>query len=39
VIQTQDRHETYWALVHPQPQADFHLRDSFILELEGADPL
>lgn len=33
VIQTIDDHETYWALVHPNPQADFHLRESFILEL------
>lgn len=24
---------TYWALIHPGPQADFHRRDSFILEL------
>jgi hypothetical protein len=24
---------TYWALAHPGPQADFHRRDSFILEL------
>jgi hypothetical protein len=25
--------ETYWALIHPRPQADFHLRESFILTL------
>ncbi len=24
---------TYWALTHPGPQADFHLKDSFIIEL------
>jgi len=24
---------TYWALTHPGPQADFHRRDSFLLEL------
>jgi hypothetical protein len=24
---------TYWALTHPGPQADFHRRDSFIIEL------
>ena len=24
---------TYWALNHPGPQADFHLRDSFIIDL------
>jgi hypothetical protein len=24
---------TYWALSHPGPQADFHRRDSFIIEL------
>ena len=34
VIQTNDGHETYWALVHPNPQADFHSRGSFILALE-----
>ena len=33
VIQTRDGHETYWALAHPNPQADFHLRDSFIIQL------
>jgi hypothetical protein len=30
VIQTKDGSETYWALAHPAPQADFHLRESFI---------
>lgn len=33
IIQTDDGNETYWALAHPGPHADFHLRDSFILEL------
>jgi hypothetical protein len=33
IIQTKDGNETYWALAHPAPYADFHLRESFILEL------
>ncbi|HXD09887.1 MAG TPA: DOMON-like domain-containing protein [Anaerolineales bacterium] len=33
IIQTNDGNETYWALAHPGEQADFHLRESFILEL------
>lgn len=33
VIQTHDGNETYWALIHPTRHADFHLRESFILEL------
>jgi len=33
IIQTTDGHETYWALAHPAPFADFHLRESFILAL------
>lgn len=33
MIQTMDGNETYWALVHPGPIADFHLRESFLLEL------
>jgi hypothetical protein len=33
IIQTKDGHETYWALAHPAPYADFHLRESFILSL------
>jgi len=33
IIQTPDGGETYWALTHPAPHADFHLRESFILEL------
>lgn len=36
VVQTRDGHETYWALVHPDREPDFHLRDSFILALEGS---
>ena len=35
VIQTKDGIETYWALSHPAPYADFHLRESFILPLAG----
>jgi hypothetical protein len=35
VIQTKNGRETYWALAHPAPQADFHLRESFILLLAG----
>jgi len=33
IIQTKDGHESYWALAHPNPQADFHLRESFNLSL------
>jgi hypothetical protein len=36
VIQTQDGNETYWALAHPGAPgegADFHLRESFLIEL------
>ncbi|MGZ9226183.1 MAG: DOMON-like domain-containing protein [Anaerolineales bacterium] len=32
IIQTKDGRESYWALVHPATHADFHLRESFILE-------
>jgi hypothetical protein len=39
VIQTVDRAETFWALAHPAPVADFHLRESFILELAEPVPL
>ena len=31
ILQTNDHNETYWALAHPGQQADFHLRDSFII--------
>jgi hypothetical protein len=33
VVQTKEGNETYWALVHPAPVADFHLRESFILAM------
>ena len=33
VIQTMDKNESYWALLHPGPAADFHLRESFVLSL------
>jgi hypothetical protein len=33
VIQSRDHGLTYWALTHPGPQADFHRRDSFLMEL------
>lgn len=33
VLQTKQGGESYWALTHPGPQADFHLRESFILTL------
>jgi hypothetical protein len=33
VLQTRDGRETYWALSHPGPHADFHRRESFILAL------
>jgi hypothetical protein len=35
VIHTKDGNESYWALTHPAPQADFHRRESFILALAG----
>ena len=35
VIQALDGHETYWSLIHPSSQPDFHQRESFILALEG----
>jgi hypothetical protein len=35
IIQSKDGRETYWALAHPAPYADFHLRESFILSLAG----
>jgi hypothetical protein len=31
IIQTNAGSESYWALAHPGPHADFHLRDSFVL--------
>lgn len=36
ILQTEDGNETYWALSHPgvpTTQADFHLRESFAIEL------
>ena len=33
IIQTVDGSESYWALAHPGAQADFHLRESFILTM------
>lgn len=33
VVKTKDGGMTYWALVHPGPQADFHRRDGFIVYL------
>ena len=35
ILQTKEGDETYWALSHPSPQADFHVRESFILSLGG----
>jgi hypothetical protein len=32
IIQTTTENETYWALIHPGQDADFHLRDSFVIE-------
>jgi hypothetical protein len=36
VIKRKDGELIYWALTHPGPQADFHRRDSFIIELASA---
>lgn len=33
VIQTGDGKESYWALSHPSPDPDFHLRESFTIEM------
>jgi hypothetical protein len=35
IVRTRDNKETYWALVHPAPEPDFHARESFILLLAG----
>lgn len=35
VVQARGGNETYWALAHPGVQADFHLREGFILALAG----
>jgi len=34
VIQTMNGTATYWALLHPHPEADFHARESFALEFQ-----
>ena len=33
VIKFSEQGLTYWALTHAGPQADFHRRDSFLVEL------
>ena len=33
IIQPRNGIETYWALIHPGPQADFHSRESFALRV------
>ncbi|BAZ66428.1 MAG: DOMON-like domain-containing protein [Pelatocladus maniniholoensis HA4357-MV3] len=33
VIKSKDGEVSYWALIHQEKEADFHLRDSFIIEL------
>jgi len=33
ILQTKDGNITYWALLHPAPQADFHFKESFICTL------
>jgi hypothetical protein len=33
IIQSYDEVETYWALAHPNPQADFHHRNGFTIIL------
>ena len=33
VVQSIDHAESYWALVHPHPTPDFHLRQSFIIQI------
>jgi hypothetical protein len=33
ILQTRDGNETYWALAHSSPHADFHRRECLILEL------
>jgi len=39
VIQTRGGNETYWALSHPAPVPDFHLRESFTIEIPKETPL
>lgn len=33
IVQSANQHETYWALAHPHPKPDFHVRDSFLIQL------
>ena len=33
VIEDRQKNLSYWALTHPKPEADFHNRDSFIINL------
>ncbi|MBW4420887.1 MAG: DOMON-like domain-containing protein [Myxacorys californica WJT36-NPBG1] len=33
VIESKSGEITYWALTHPEPEADFHRRDSFLIQL------
>ena len=33
IIQTMEGNESYWALAHPGSQADFHLREGFVLSV------
>jgi hypothetical protein len=35
VIQQRDGMLTYWALVHPGPQPDFHRREGFVIRLQA----
>lgn len=37
VIEAADGAKTYWALAHPGPRPDFHLRDAFLLDLAAPD--
>ena len=33
VIQARNGKESFWALIHSRPEADFHVRNSFVLEI------
>lgn len=33
VVKARDGAVSYWALIHPGPEPDFHLRESFIIEV------
>ncbi|MDJ0746449.1 MAG: DOMON-like domain-containing protein [Xenococcaceae cyanobacterium MO_167.B27] len=35
VIKTQSGNISYWSLIHPQPEADFHSQENFLIKLEG----